>query len=333
MESILKEQIDIRQIAPDTYTASWHVDWTIGLTLHGGCVAAVVHHAAATHLVTDPRLAVQNQPDILNTHLEFLRRCTRHESTIIIVPLKIGAATSTILLQLSQNGQTKVIALIATTNFDKSLGPTVPTDLRLLPPPKPVPKFNYISAHKPDNHWLPSRLVGEIIPLTGRMLTLNPHGGHPVAGICDAWNGFVGHERMDATYLALMTDLIPSMYDTLLRNNGLYDAHALYIKMEQWAEHNPGVPAVLPNTISEAMRASTINATIALDIQFKRRLPKEGLDWMFTRTSTKMLQGERMDVEVTICNKEMELICTSHQLILVVEAQRKFPNGKPEPML
>lgn len=30
MESIQKQQINLRQTAPDAYTASWHNDWTVG---------------------------------------------------------------------------------------------------------------------------------------------------------------------------------------------------------------------------------------------------------------------------------------------------------------
>ncbi|KAK7746424.1 hypothetical protein SLS53_002383 [Cytospora paraplurivora] len=282
--------------------------------------------------MTDPKLVAQNQPDILNLHLEFLRPCEQCDSTITIVPLKIGATISTLQLQLSRNGLTKVIALATSTNFEKPVGPTVPTAWTLLPPPKPVPKFDYVLAHQPEDNWVPARLDGEIIPMTRRILVLDPRGGFPVDGICDAWNGFIG-ERIDATYLALMTDIVPSMSDTLMRNGGLYDAHAFCQKSERWAREAPGVPAVLTNSIAEAMQASTLNSTVVLDIEFKRRLPKEGLRFIFTRTATKLLQGGRMDLDVTICNEDMDLVCTSHQLILVLEAQRKFRGGRAEPKL
>lgn len=288
----------------------------------------MIHHAAATHLTTNPELAAQNQPDILNLHIEFLRACERRESTITVTTLKTGAAISTLQLQLSQNGQIRAIALATSTNFDKSLGPTVPTAWSLLPPPKPAPDFDRVLAHQPDENWVPVRLVGEIIPLTSRISVLDPRGGFPVDGICDAWNGFIEGERMNATYLALMTDIIPSMSDTLLRNDGLYDAHKFYQKAEQWAEKNPGVPAIINNSIAEAMKSTTFNSTVTLDMDFKRRLPKEGLRFIFTRTATKMLQDGRMDIDVTICDEDMALLCSSRQLILVLEAQRKFRSGR-----
>ncbi|KXX77414.1 hypothetical protein MMYC01_206053 [Madurella mycetomatis] len=332
MASILKKQIDLRKVSSDTYTVSWHVDWTVGATLHGGCVAAAIHQTATTHLTTDPELAAKNQSDILRLHLEFLRPCGRSQSTISVSLLRTGAATSTLQLQLSQKGQIRVLAIATSIDFDKALGPTAPTAWKLLPPPKPNPDFNgCIMARKPDRNWLPARLSGEILNFTSHMLVLNPRGGFPIDGIHDAWYGFTAdqsHERMDATCLALMTDLVPSMSDTLTRNGGLYDAHAFFEKLERWAGENPGMPAEITNTLAEALRAKTFNATVTLDIEFKRRVPACGLEWVFTRTVTRMLEGGRMDLDITICNEKMEVVCTAQQLVLVLEAERKFNSGR-----
>lgn len=278
-------------------------------------------------MITDPKLAAQNQPDVLKLHIEFLRSCEKLESTITVTPLKIGAAVCTLQLQLSQKGQTKVLALATSTNFDKVLGPTAPTAWTLLPPPDPKPDFDRILASKPDDNWIPIRVEGEVIPITGRIFALDPRRGFHTDGIVDNWNGFID-DRMDATYIALMTDIIPSMSDTLLRNRGLYDAHQFWQTAKQAAEANPGITAVFKNSLKQAMQSPTFNATVTLDMEFKKRLPKEGLRFIFMRTATKKLQDGRMDVDITICDEDMELVCDAHQLILVVETQRKFRDGK-----
>lgn len=302
--------------------------------LNGGCVAAIIHLAAVTHLATDPALVTQNQPDVLKLHVEFLRPCERCESVIKITPLRIGTLASTLQLQLSQNGKLKVFALATSTNFDRPVGPTASTAWALLPPPKPLPDFDCIAAKRPEPNWLPALLAGEITPLTGRMLSLYARGGHKVDGICDAWNSFQGGaELMDATYLTMLTDLIPSMSDTLMRNNALYDAHAHFEKIEAWGEQHPGEAAVLTNTLAEAMQSTVMNHTLSLDVEFKKRLPKEGLPWIFTRTATKVLQDGRMDVDVTMCDQEMELLCQARHLILVLEAQRKFREDRKKSSL
>ncbi|KAI0383352.1 thioesterase family protein [Hypomontagnella monticulosa] len=330
MASILKDQINLKQTTSHTYTASSHPDWSIGPALHGGCVAAVLHHAAATHLTTT--LAAQNQPDVQTLHFEFLRACELSDSAITVTDVKLGAGTSTLQLHLSQGGKLRVVALATSTNFDMSAGPSAPTSWALLPPPKPVPDFELAEAHKPEPNWIPGRINGEIVPGNRRILSLTPRGG-PVEGISDVWNRFDGDERIDATYLAMMVDYFPSLSDTLLRTGGLYDDHRNYAITSSWAEKHPGVPATIPNSLREALGETIFNHTVTLDIQFKRRLPKDGVKWAFTRTTTKMLEDGRMDLDVEIFNEKMELLCLSRQFILVLDAKRRFKGGKTKAAL
>ncbi|KAK8064341.1 beta-ketoacyl synthase domain-containing protein [Apiospora phragmitis] len=242
--------------ARSTYTASWDAEWSIGNTFHGGCVVAIIHHAAVTHLQAQPAL---KQPDILNLHVEFLRACERCDSTITVSTLKTGAVASTFQVELRQKTEIKAVALVTSTSFDRPPGPTVPTAWAPLPPPRPKPDFARDLRHQPDPNWVPAIYSGEVIPFTGRILVLGPREGFPVEGICDAWNGFEGAERIDSTTLAFMTGLITSMSDTLLRNGGLYDAHAFQEKARRWTEENPGVPAPLTNSLTDATKATTLN--------------------------------------------------------------------------
>jgi len=248
---------------------------------------------------------------------------------ITVVDLKVGKGTSTIQLQVTQNQKLSVIAVATFTNFSQSVGPTAKTDWALHPPPKPVPNFEKILAHQPDDNWLPANLVGEILPFTRRQLVLNPRGGFSTSGICDLWYTFPG-ESMDATYLTMMTDCIPSMSDTLLHNKGPYDAHRHFDIMEAWAEQNPGVPTPLKNALKDAAKATIFNMTLTLDIEFKRRLPTGGQEWTFQRAATKMLQDGRMDVDVTLCDHNMDILCLSRQTIVALDAKRRFGGGKKE---
>ena len=71
----------------------------VGIALHGGGLAAIIQLTATTHLRSDAR-RFRNQQHLLNLHLDFLNPCERCESTIAVVPLKVGAAVSTLQLQL-----------------------------------------------------------------------------------------------------------------------------------------------------------------------------------------------------------------------------------------
>jgi acyl-coenzyme A thioesterase PaaI-like protein len=328
MFGILHQQINVQKIGHDTYTADSHHDWAIGPTLHGGCVAAVIHLAIVTHVQTEPSLAKLNQPDVLKLHYQYIRACQNVKNRVVITPVKLGAGISLLQAQLYQGDQIRIIAHATMTNFAQALGPSAPSDWRLLPAPKPTPDFTLVENGMAEPQWVPVYVDGELFPFTGRILVLNPRGGFPVNGICDGWNRFKGEERMDATYLAMMADFIPSMSDTLMRNEGVYDAHNNLRKMEEWADQHPGVPCILKPTLAEAMRATTFNATVAMDVEFKRRIPDEGLRWIFIRTETKMMEAGRMDLDITICNELMEVVCIVHQLILVAEAGKKFRSKK-----
>ncbi|KAI3322503.1 hypothetical protein HD806DRAFT_523335 [Xylariaceae sp. AK1471] len=226
-------------------------------------------------------------PDIQSLHLIFLRPCERYHSAINVTVLKTGNTISKIQLLPSQNNQIKIVALATSTNFAKVIGRTTPTAWALLPPPNPTPHFAQLPAH----------LSGEIISLTRSFLILSPRGyGYRTEG-----------DHINANYLSMMTDVVPSMSDTLLHNE---------------AEEHPGVPVDITNWVAEAMQATPFNSTVTLNIEFRRRIPEGGL----------RCEG-RMDIDVTLCNDKMGLLCTAHQLILVLEAQRKFRTGKTEPSL
>ncbi|KAF4461065.1 hypothetical protein FALBO_12132 [Fusarium albosuccineum] len=326
MATLFKQQADLKQTGSHSYTASHHGDWAMGPTIFGGCIVGVVHLAASTHFRTT--LQKYDQPDVLTLHLEFLRYSTLESFDITVTDLKEGGVHCTIQLQLTQGGQLKAIALATSINFDKPVGPTVATDWALNPPPPtPAPNFAKVLANEPDENWIPGSVNGEVAPLTRHILALNARGGFQIAGIADAWNCFTA-EPMDATCIALMCDLIPSMSDTLLRNGGLYDAHKNFATMEEWAEKNPGQVCPLTNTLAEAAGAEVFNNTVSLDVEFKKKIPEEGIKWTFTRAATKQLQGGRMDLDVTICDEQMELVCLGRQVILCLDARKRFKGKK-----
>ena len=302
---------------------------TVATALFGGCISGVLHLAAATHLATT--LGKYGQPDVHTMHIEFLRYCVARDLQITVADLKCGGTTCTIQLVLSQDGQTKVVALVASTDFGKSLGPSFDIGWSLNPPAKPMPDFAKVEANQEDEHWVPGKVVGDIIPMTGRITNLNARGGFTIPGIADAWNSFDG-ERMDATHLALMCDFIPSMSDTLLHNGGLYDAHKRLSEMEAWAKEHPGEPCLMEARLADAAHATTINNTISMNIEFKKRLPESGLKWEFTRVQSKRLENGRLDIHVTILDEQMDLVCLSRQAILVLDAKRRFQH-KQKPNL
>ncbi|WZH44143.1 thioesterase-like superfamily-domain-containing protein [Fusarium acuminatum] len=321
MGQTFEQEIIPQQTGISSYTVLPPESWAMGPALHGGCVAAVIHSIALNYLTT--ALAKYNQPDVLTLHVEYLRYCTTQTLDIDVIELKRGSSHCTIQLQVSQEKQLKAIGLITSTNFAQTLGPTSDTQWALNPPPASIPDFDKLLSNKPDPKWVPGLTKGEVFPMGQRIISLCERGGMQVDGLVDAWNGFPG-EKMQAPHISLMCDFMPSMADTLLRSGGMYDGRSNLRKMEAWAEKNPGVVCELETSLSEAAGAKFSENTVSLDIEFKKRLPEYGLQWIFSRVVTKKLHGGRMDMDITICDESMDLVCLSKQVVLVLDAKKRY---------
>lgn len=79
------------------------------------------------------------------------------------------------------------------------------------------------------------------------------------------------------------------------------------------------------------MKETIINTTLILDIEYKRRLPENGLRFTFTRAIAKCLLDGRMDVDLTICNEDMEVVCLAKHLMIAIGVQTKFGTDKVGP--
>ncbi|UZJ53655.1 hypothetical protein CBS101457_002975 [Exobasidium rhododendri] len=322
MSSILADQIDLQPVDSHNYTSSWHLDWTAGPAVHGGCIAALIHHTAIRHTTTT--LAGLKQPDILSLHYDFLTSSTASPFLITVTELKVGKIISSIRLELRQSDVLRVVAIATLINFDVPLGPTADTGWILSPPFKSVPDFEKITLEQPDDDWVSGIMTGEVYPFTNRILLLYPRIGSPIGGPLDIWSKFGGEEKISGAYLSLLADTVPSMSDTLLHNGGLFDAHRFAHILQTGAKEHPGVPTKAHTTLREAARATIWNNTVSLDIDFKKRLPKEGLDWIHMRLLTKRLQNGRMDLDMTMCDDKLDIICSARQIVLVLEAKKKF---------
>lgn len=255
-----------------------------------------------------------------------MRACALRDSVIKIIPLKLGAGTSTLQLNVYQKDKLAVIALATSANFDKPFGPSAGMKYSVNPPIKSLPDFERALASLPQPDWIGGYTAGEVMPCMGRLLSLIPREGYPTDGVMSTWSHWKDDVPMDAIYLTVMADIFPSMADTLLRNKGLFDAHKSHKAALEWDKLNPGVPITLFTTVREAMKAKTFNSSLTLDLEFKRRIPETGLSWIFTRLSTKLMEDGRVDLSIDLCNDKLELLVVASQTMLVLDVGRKFGN-------
>ena len=61
-----------------------------------------------------------------------------------------------------------------------------------------------------------------------------------------------------------------------------------------------------------------------MDVEYKRRLPKEGLRFTHTRVVVKSLLNGKMDTEIIISNEDDEILCIGLQVVLLIDSGMKF---------
>ncbi|TGJ86983.1 hypothetical protein E0Z10_g1711, partial [Xylaria hypoxylon] len=91
-----------------------------------------------------------------------------------------------------------------------------------------------------------------------------------------------------------------------------------------------GPPPSWPLSARRRSSPPIVHQTITLDAEFKRRLPAEGLRWVYTRAGTRMTRDGRMDLDIVLCDENMELVCVGQQLLMIVDSKRRFGTQKPD---
>ena len=62
--------------------------------------------------------------------------------------------------------------------------------------------------------------------------------------------------------------------------------------------------------------------TLLLNLEIKKVLPPEGVEWLFVRVRAKQIKNGRMDLEVVILDEVGDIVALSQHVTLVVGAER-----------
>jgi hypothetical protein len=62
--------------------------------------------------------------------------------------------------------------------------------------------------------------------------------------------------------------------------------------------------------------------TVLLNMDVKKALPEEGVEFLFLRSQAKRIQNGRLDLEVTIWDAKGDVVVLSHHVCLVLGAER-----------
>lgn len=84
----------------------------------------------------------------------------------------------------------------------------------------------------------------------------------------------------------------------------------------------PTSPSKKPTPTSNLDLSKFWFPTLVLNIEFKKLLPPEGVEWLFVRVRPKQIRNGRMDLEVVVLDEEGDIVALSWHVALIVGGER-----------
>lgn len=72
----------------------------------------------------------------------------------------------------------------------------------------------------------------------------------------------------------------------------------------------------------KSVRGTFWYPTVTLNVDYKKRLPAEGVEWLYSRIHTKVLKDGRLDIDVVVLDESGDIIALATQVGLVISASR-----------
>ncbi|KAB5531392.1 thioesterase-like superfamily-domain-containing protein [Coniochaeta sp. 2T2.1] len=302
----LAKSIEATRLDSHTYAVNLQACYTIGTVPNGGYVCCTLLQAAHVHL--SPR----SQPDTVTAHFEFLNRSETGPAVVIVEDIKLGRSLSVLHVTLYQRGllshapwitpgtsRREVAAYVTNGSIASEQGVSLTTSFLSPPVPTILPVDLPALAEGRDILW--HRMELPVTPF-GRNRSLenveyySPRAGQPDPDRIDIWMRLAAGGGFKNASLAYVVDAWP------------------YV-IEQYRPKSPGT-APFPHDVSFWY------PTVALNLDVKKALPAEGVEWLFMRETAKMIKNGRFDLEVTVLDAKGELVAVATHVAMIVGAER-----------
>jgi len=184
-------------------------------------------------------------------------------------------------------------------------GVTFSTDYKLSPPPLPV-NLALLKQNK-DEHWArqPDMPFAKFRRATTKAQFHFPRKGQRSNGVADEWIRFSNGEKWTNASLGYVCDMWPMPVEAFVQAENPYN-----VKKNGGKAKKPAARFWYP--------------TVLLNLDVKKSLPDEGIEWLFVRVATKQIKNGRMDLEVIIMDEGSEIVALSHHVALAVDSSRNL---------
>ncbi|SPQ25001.1 9ad02c6d-722b-4c86-8ea3-fe380191b6f1 [Thermothielavioides terrestris] len=287
---------------------------------NGGYVASCILRAAGMHL------AQAGQKDVLNAHFQFLNRTETGPAVIVIEDVKIGRQLSTLHATLYQRallpqapwitpgGPTRkeVAVYLTMTDLSKEQGISLPTSFSLQHPVAAPPRPDFAALRQDrDAHWWRLRQRGSTPASYTRnrqnLAYYEPRGGQRTKTVIDKWVRLASGEKFTAASLAYVADCWPYMVEVWRPSRA---------EAEEKRRRGESVPFA-PNALFWY-------PTVVLNLEVKKALPADGVEWLQLRIQSKQIKDGRFDLEVLVLDEHGDLVALSNHVNLILDSERNL---------
>ena len=147
-----------------------------------------------------------------------------------------------------------------------------------------------------------------------------PRNGQPDPSIADQWIRFRNpSERFTNTSLGYVVDMFPQLTEVM--RTWPEDPYSIAAEEAQNSASSSSDTVVQKK---KAPQAQFWYPTLLLNLDVKRRLPDEGVEWLFVRTRAKVVKNGRYDLEVIVMDEAGDVVALSHHVCMILSAGRNL---------
>ncbi|KAJ9626351.1 hypothetical protein H2203_003983 [Taxawa tesnikishii (nom. ined.)] len=243
-------------------------------------------------------------------HLEYLRRTEIGPAYFVVKEVKLGRQMSTIHITLSQGEREEVLAYITNSDIAAESGISFETGWKLHPAPYSV-DMTALRAGK-DSQWQEQTSM----PYAGfRKASRNvrfffPKEGQLLRSLNDQWICMGTGEKFTNDSLGFVADMFPQVIESYRNGSDPYSVG----KEESSTEEDK----------KKRGMAKFWYPTVLLNLDVKKALPEEGVEFLFVRTRAKQIKNGRYDLEIVVLDETGDIVALSHHVCLVLSAERNM---------
>ncbi|KAG6357473.1 hypothetical protein INS49_013350 [Diaporthe citri] len=334
----------VERLDSHTYKVNLDDAFCVGNVPNGGYTASCMLAAAREHL------APRDQPDTLTAHFEYPSRTQPGPAVVKVEDVKIAGQLSTLHLTLWQGGlvgkapwittgggagasRRIILAYSTHTNLRTFTGISLPTGFETTAAAElpPVPDFEALGkaggGQGGDGKWEESDPPAAMRRAARSLQNWKfyiPREGPLAPGVLDMWARLSSGERIAQGALAYLVDSYPYNLHEFLAAPELREL----LQASRKGEAAGDTPEGRDLKAKDENRAGMWFPTVVMNLEVKKALPEEGVEWLAVRVTSKQIKDGKFDLDVSVRDVDGELVALSHHVAMILSIERNTRKSK-----